>query len=633
MKSNDLCIIHLSDLHFSEGIYKPVFEVLIRDIKSQVREDANIVIAVTGDLVTKKDFSANKENVLRFFRGILDVIPEDSRVMDVEIVPGNHDGDRAIDSNDYNQSTYLHNLKDYDDLVSEIYSIFCQKYKSLEKHERVGATALDFYGRKIMFCRLDSSSFELPSRLRSQIKKRFEDDLREDRIRELEHEFTKAFAKEFITQLKKIGDAYRNFSPANAHKNLDLVISLLHHPVAMISLDGYDTIEEALFKNHFEFSDISLSGHTHEARHGLASYNSRQKITLSTGMGWDENPSDLRRYSIYRINLDRNTCQVMIRYSVSNETFRPDDTAGVNDEFALYKHFTLPLKLRSVGAAIHANTREKLQSRGIYADTQVIEYIPKMLKALEDAKMRVVYKIVGYNDIAQVSRKKDVPDGVFKRILWALSGNTYWNVNLKKNMIKKHVFRDLVNVICGEISQVLRNLSNVDILEDANGREAGAIEWRVHARKYKGRRDRRYTKRNDSYIAMRAIDIMGCNHKNVPSDVTWSGMIEAAFSSQKYILINSANPTINQHNTEWSDFMTFMPKDRKFVKMFANKQSRPLLTFGISFRVEDVDAMGKATRMLYLLEYLGLHGFVEDSLTFFVNKYGFTTDDIIKELD
>ena len=71
MKSHDLCIIHLSDLHFSDGVYKSVFEMLIRDIKDQVSGDANIVIAVTGDLVTKKEFSENSGNVLKFFKGIL----------------------------------------------------------------------------------------------------------------------------------------------------------------------------------------------------------------------------------------------------------------------------------------------------------------------------------------------------------------------------------------------------------------------------------------------------------------------------------------------------------------------------------------------------------------------------------
>lgn len=636
MKSHDLCIIHLSDLHFSDGVYKSVFEMLIRDIRDQVRDDADIVIAVTGDLVTKKAFSKNSENVLKFFKGILDVLPAKAKLLDVEIVPGNHDGDRAIESDDYNAETYLHKLDSYDDLVFEIYNIFRQRFRSLKVHDRVGTTSFDFYGRQIMFCRLDSSSFELPSRLRSQVEARLrrEGVSGEDKIWKLESKFTKAFADDFINQLKKVGDEYRAFSPDNEHKKLDLVISLLHHPASMLRIDGYDTIEDALFKNNFEFTDVSLSGHTHVANHDFASHNSRQKIMLSTGMGWDESPNDFRRYSIYRINLDRNTCQVAIRYSVSNDDFKPDIISGANDEFALYKHLTLPLKVKSVGAAIHANAIEHTQSKSIYADTSVIEYIPKILKEFEDARMRIVYKIVSYGEIAQSARKKQIPKGVFKRIVWSLCNDVSGSGDLRRCIIKQHSFADLINVICGEISQVLRNLSNIDVSVDARGREAerGRIEWRVHARQYKGKKDAVYTKKNDSYIATRAIDVMGVNHAKVPSDVQWISMIESAFSSKKYILINSANPTLNRHNTDWSDFVTFLPQDNKFVKVFPQKQRRPLLTFGVSFRVEDADAMNKATRILYLLEYLGLHGLVEDSLVFFVKKYNFTVGDIIKEL-
>ena len=51
MKSYDLCIVHLSDLHFSGGVGKPVIDKLIRDIGNEIQQERDVAFVVTGDLL------------------------------------------------------------------------------------------------------------------------------------------------------------------------------------------------------------------------------------------------------------------------------------------------------------------------------------------------------------------------------------------------------------------------------------------------------------------------------------------------------------------------------------------------------------------------------------------------------
>ena len=160
MTSHDLCIVHLSDLHFAEGVPRPVFEHLIQDLGKQIKNDRDIAFVVTGDLVSKGRIKENEENVLHFFKGICDVFPPEANLLDVEIVPGNHDGVRADKKTKYNNGSYLNDLSDYEHLSASLYGEFGRIGHGITSKNVSGNCSIDFYGRRIEFVRLDTSSFE-----------------------------------------------------------------------------------------------------------------------------------------------------------------------------------------------------------------------------------------------------------------------------------------------------------------------------------------------------------------------------------------------------------------------------------------------------------------------------------------
>ena len=630
MKTHDLCIIHLSDLHFSDGLCRPVVEKLIKDIGEQIEEDQDIILVITGDFVTKNDFAKNKKNVENFFAGIRGVIPKDTNILDVELVPGNHDGYRAVDSVDYNEGTYLSRLDAYEELHRAIYKIF-----DIQPHKYSGTTVVDFYDRKVVFCRLDTASFEMTSNLRTQVFKR---ETNEDDARKIIECIEKHFCQYFEEQLKRCASEYKNIISENNHAEPDLSMVLSHHPLSLLNLINYDTVDEALFRNAFEVGDIMISGHVHSAGRGFVSYNTHQKIMLTTGLGWQDDPNELLRYSLYRINLDRKTCQITVRSSIRNEDFRQDATSGQNYEFVRYDHMTLPLKLDSVGAAIHAKTISAGHKRSIYADMIVIEKIPNVLTAFCETRKKLEFKVLNYERLA-----KEKATVARFRSAWIAARN--WNkekatlleLDIKSAVKKEKYLVEIIKEICCEVGVLLHKITTASDLENSKGviSSLEKIEWRVHARQYKGMNLRKLKKNKDIYVSSLALDVFGEKHKNRPSDISWDSLIKAAFEAGHKVLINSANPKISKQQTEWSDFLTCVPitsKTSKFTKVFSARESRPLLTFGISFKVNNPQRLCEATRLLYILDYLGIGELIETILELFVSHYGFDTNDIIKDL-
>lgn len=633
MTSHDLCIVHLSDLHFAEGVPRPVFEHLIQDLGKQIKNDRDIAFVVTGDLVSKGRIKENEENVLHFFKGICDVFPPEANLLDVEIVPGNHDGVRADKKTKYNNGSYLNDLSDYEHLSASLYGEFGRIGHGITSKNVFGNCSIDFYGRRIEFVRLDTSSFEFPKKLREQIA----DDLKTKGCvpyEKVEAQFKKqtdAVRAYLSRQVAEACRAHRDETASRGHRDPDLVIVLSHHPLSILNESGYDNSEDTLFKNNLEFDDVWISGHTHQSQQYFTSDNMRQRVMLTTGIGWQESPHELLRYSIYRINLDRNTCQVTIQSATANEDFSPDKTTCANQEFALYRHLTLPLKLASVGAAIHAHTYIQGSPCGLYADFSVIEAIPKVLEALRRVRSKVRDKILTYGVMARAAEPRKSFGTRIRNLFDGIGGE---EVALRRRVMKNHYFSDLINVLCLELSEMLRTLSQVDRIVDQNGKEAEGrnVLWRVHARLYRGRSKKTITKECDRYVAAKAFEVLGVECEKMPSDIEWGGLIEAASKTGEMVLIDSANPHINVHETDWSDFMTIVPRVDVLKKRFPQGEVRPLLTFGISFKAEGCSSLNVATKILYLLEYLGVHSIIADAFSFFIDRYKFTAKEVVKEL-
>lgn len=639
MVSHDLTVVHLSDLHFRDGAYRRVFHKLISDIKAQLVQDKDVVIVVTGDLVTKGNVCTNKENVVSFFNELMSELPSGINLLDLEIVPRNHDGRRGDDIFTWESKGYLLDMGEFESLVGEIYEVTRKRFPWVASKKFNGLTEIMFHDRRIAFCRLDTSSYEVSTHRRKIV-----DDLLADHsVRQVYvadnvvREFNKSFAQHFTKQLHDSGAQYHALCRNNGGREPDLTVVLTHHPFSLLSLDEYDTFEDALFKNNFEIGDVFLAGHTHTGNHGLTSHNAQHKIMLNTGLGWHESPDDLLRYSIYRMNLDRNTCNVSIRSSSANEDFRSDASTGTSIEFSQRNTVTLPLKTRTVGAAIFANTASVNHCFGIYLDARVANRIKEFIGEMRWTRLRINQKIDGYERLAEEEYK----NLSFAEALWLLLRRCRAKLRpsrleIKYIVVREHYFRDFIKEITLELSQMLANLSLPPVLEDK--RDAGVslqsalgIEWRVHVRRYMGKNEKKIKPKNDEYRATHAFGLEGEDLAIKPRPIRWGGLIEYGYRGDG-CLINSANPGINKIGTEWSDFITIMPKEQRLIKKFGRAECRPLLTFGISFKSADFMHLSVATKTLYLLEYLGIQSLVEDSFVYFMDKYSFNSADVISEM-
>jgi len=84
-----------------------------------------------------------------------------------------------------------------------------------------------------------------------------------------------------------------------------------------------------------------------------------------------------------------------------------------------------------------------------------------------------------------------------------------------------------------------------------------------------------------------------------------------------------------KRETRWSDFMTLCP-NFKGSKIYLTKKDadknecRPILTFGVSYKVDDLDSLQHAAKVLYLLEYLDLNGLIEKSIDAYSDAFRLT---------
>ena len=101
--------------------------------------------------------------------------------------------------------------------------------------------------------------------------------------------------------------------------------------------------------------------------------------------------------------------------------------------------------------------------------------------------------------------------------------------------------------------------------------------------------------------------------------------MKGAFDTPGHMMINSAVPGLNENTgTDWSDFMTICPSFKGSTAHFKRNDGqdlRPILTLGISYRVEDFDSLKQAARALYLLEYIDINYVLEMIMDDFIEKF------------
>ena len=164
----DIHILHLSDLHISNGAISHVLSVLLSDITGQLMGVKNLIIAVTGDVIAEGDFDANEEAAFLFFKRLHDMIPLGCAVLDFLMVPGNHDVVRPS----YKEgSSYLPSSDRYEGLQARVNELFESNH-----NQTFGVSIVPFNQRTIRIVRTDTSCNATPEDIRKQVKKAIQRD-------------------------------------------------------------------------------------------------------------------------------------------------------------------------------------------------------------------------------------------------------------------------------------------------------------------------------------------------------------------------------------------------------------------------------------------------------------------------
>ena len=319
----DINILHLSDLHIgSSNELSGNLGKLLDDIEKQIKNVYKLAIVVTGDIIDKANYNTNsKKNVLTFFKRLQGIIGE--KFETIVIVPGNHDKIKcnmsdiiinslqnsneriSLDNKDWDY--HLLGYKNFLELEDEIYSIF---YNSGDKEQypihHINTYGVEQYNKSesiIFFIKIDTAWCSLGG----------ENDRRKLRI--------------FEEQLKELKNDYLKKKAEFNNKRI-LTIVICHHPLKWFKEEDEELLYSYFTNEEFLNVDLILCGHTHDIEINNMYSNYHQITTLLTGIGWEKTtPAEKReghRYSIYIINLRRNSCEVIVRKTDKNGQYDID---------------------------------------------------------------------------------------------------------------------------------------------------------------------------------------------------------------------------------------------------------------------------------------------------------------------
>lgn len=650
VKPHEICILHLSDLHFEKDKHKSVYREMIDDIRKQVEKVRRLVLVVTGDFAMAGRVGEVADKVIVFFEKLKTVIPPECELMDVELVPGNHDIRRPLKKYAFNANTYIGDQGEYLKLEKKIYSLFeCTKNRDPESHVSV----IEYLGQKIVFARLDTSSLESAKNLKNQVYSdvlgRNETPLlTEDEIKNLSADTKreadriierrkKAFEHEFELQRKLISGQYAE--KIDYGKKPALTIAIAHHPLSWLRNTGYDNMYDVLFKNGLSYVDIWMCGHMHNVQTYYVSENNRHKIMLMSGIGRQETQTTMMRYSIYRISLERNTCLVNIRCAEEGVPFSDDSMKGFDEEIQEYGGITFPVKADSIGSVIHAKAIESIPCRGLYVDKRTLCSIPKIAVEIQRLRDYLKDKMLGYECIFMAEQCSSLD--VNPMLKWhARSPGEKGSADVAKIKrkfakfcSKRKLFVDFLKTLNNSLVSALSSMATLSELGDG----CGQAVWRVHTRVYDGVMSDEYLAQKDTYRSL-AARVSGGQEKDrgIVRSAEWDSYIRSASECKMRVVIESSAPGESKMTTKWSDFMTLIPAFKGSVlelrRHDGSLEKRPILTMGISFKGETFEVLSAASRLEYSLVYLDINRTIGECIDQFIRRFSLDINYLRKEL-
>lgn len=345
-------------------------------------------------------------------------------------------------------------------------------------------------------------------------------------------------------------------------------------------------------------------------------------MTLVTGIGWnhhlegekDNDKKDEHRYSIYVIDAQKNSCDIIMRRSQKSGKFISDYSVYVNDGKNVEK-LCYPLKIENGNQPfINMNSPKGDFAKSIFVDVNMMKTVQKIHKAMILFEKKSVELLLFYKRNYIESQADEYEDfEEYKKIISVLN-NRFFMGDYNDNSVTD-IFNRNIDIAYQTFTAFLHDiLANfVNIFQECFPADSNL---RVHFRWYK--------KDKDEYQKL-------CQYSNVDqqegpgiSVIDWGGLIE-----QSYILgdslIYSINPKYNNHKpVKWDDFMTIVPpffkSEQEFRDSDNKKMKRPIMTFGISILNTECDKE-ELSKPLYVFEYLNICQLITDILDDFIRDF------------
>lgn len=363
---NDVCILHLSDLHIvneggkngSEKVVIPHFlEKLLNDIKESTKNIDEIIIVVSGDIAYKSEYNTQKNAIIYFFKELHIIL--NNKIKGIIFVPGNHDVKRKGFSSNYaimsDENSDFNGLSGYNEYM-EVTNLIKKEYGFSEENVSFGIEMIKCSDYNCCFIKADTAWCTTKG------------DVKQGEV------ILGEFQKKFLL------NEYRALNP---NSNFDITFFVSHYPIAWFTIDERETMLSLMMDTGKLNTDVILCGHIHNVDSLNYSTHDHSLMTLITGIGWPNNidykDNQERRYSIYKINPGRNTCDIIMRKSNRSGDFDFDYSVYTEKREKDSNKIVYPLRAAHKNLAfIKLNSPNKIEEQNIHISPEVVSYIQKI---------------------------------------------------------------------------------------------------------------------------------------------------------------------------------------------------------------------------------------------------------------
>ena len=640
----DIYILHLSDLHISNGIISPVLLALLSDLPRRLRNVHKLIVAVTGDVISSGDYARNRAPAVDFFGRLLKAIPSWCEIVAFEMVPGNHDCIRPTCKNNQNDGKYLPSTSEFESLYKELFDLF-KPQVATDRSWGYGVTDVPYNGRTIRIVRSDTSCYITDEEMRKEVEADISASSGTTYVQatvcDARRNALNKKAKTQASALKSEMEAHW-VNCENIGNPVVLTIALSHFPLTWLQSDG-ERIKEILFNRGLDGVDLWLCGHAHRSQLYYNNDDSQSVLMLMTGIGRKEKLTDRQRYSVYRIGVERNSCSVEVLETKDGRTFSSDVKEDELDSEKVYDFTCFPLRQSTAGAILRLNAGVVANAKGFALDGVAFGLVRAM-----PLRMSLLWAIVEREAEKQAEVVLVGLDGALKRTREEWEKLAIENANKESDerdsnvvgevmrvVVSTHAFQDLLKLICSAVVDTFSRPVPYEMIVGSDYAESNTfklIEWRAHFRKYScaGPKIFRDGLKDDNYRSCTT------SSSQKLSDLSWNEFLKAVYEHPEKSLVFSANDYANTIKTNWDDFLTTVPDvatNKVEYTVLKPSQIRPLLTFGLSLRGKDARSSELASRMLYTLEYLNLNKVITHGINSFMSRIPIVLKKTIAKMD